>query len=226
VAADPARRRRSIELVVFLLLLVPGIVLASVGGESDETFVLASVATIVHDVALCALVLYFVWSGGQPISSIGWTSRHAGREIVLGLVLYPAMLVVLAIVSLLLGAIGVNTSPSHPGFLDPGTHAEVSLAAVLVAVVAIAEETVFRGYLLLRLRELTHGIVPAIVIASLLFAFGHTYEGMAGVLVVGLMGLVFALVYVWRKSLIAPIVMHALQDLLGIVIAPLLAARH
>ena len=58
-----------------------------------------------------------------------------------------------------------------------------------------------------------------------MFAFGHTYEGFAGVLIVGVMGVVFALVYVWRKSLVAPIVMHALQDLLGIVIAPWLLAH-
>jgi uncharacterized protein len=39
---------------------------------------------------------------------------------------------------------------------------------------------------------------------------------------VGAMGAVFALVYVWRGSLLAPIVMHFLQDFLGIVLVPLL----
>jgi membrane protease YdiL (CAAX protease family) len=213
------------ELVVFLLLLLPGIVLAQVSSASGDTFVLASIGTILHDIALGALVLFFVWSSGRPISAVGWTTRHLGREIGLGVILYPAMLVALALVSLAVRAIGIDTSPSHPGFLDPGTPAQVSLACVLVAVVAIAEETIFRGYLLLRLRELM-GIAPAIAIASAVFAFGHTYEGLAGVLIVGVMGVVFALVYVWRKSLVAPIVMHALQDLLGIVIAPWLLAHH
>jgi membrane protease YdiL (CAAX protease family) len=36
------------------------------------------------------------------------------------------------------------------------------------------------------------------------------------------MGLAFALVYLWRKSLVAPIVMHFLQDFIGIVLLPLL----
>jgi hypothetical protein len=43
----------------------------------------------------------------------------------------------------------------------------------------------------------------------------------AGVVTVGAMGLVFALVYMWRKSLVAPIVMHFLQDFIGIVLLPL-----
>ena len=39
------------------------------------------------------------------------------------------------------------------------------------------------------------------------------------------MGLFFALVYVWRGSLIAPIIMHFLQDFIGIVVLPLSGIR-
>ena len=42
---------------------------------------------------------------------------------------------------------------------------------------------------------------------------------------VGYMGLVFALVYLWRGSLAAPMVMHFCQDFLGVVAGPLLASR-
>jgi uncharacterized protein len=38
------------------------------------------------------------------------------------------------------------------------------------------------------------------------------------VVTVGFVGLVFALVCVWRKSLIAPMVMHFLQDFIVIVL--------
>ena len=39
---------------------------------------------------------------------------------------------------------------------------------------------------------------------------------------VGVMGAIFALIYMWRQSLVAPIVMHFLQDFIGIVLLPLL----
>ena len=39
------------------------------------------------------------------------------------------------------------------------------------------------------------------------------------------MGIVFALVYMWRQSLVASIVMHCLQDFIGIVLLPLLGKR-
>jgi membrane protease YdiL (CAAX protease family) len=42
---------------------------------------------------------------------------------------------------------------------------------------------------------------------------------------VGVMGVVFAVVYLWRGSLVAPMVMHFLQDFLAIVVLPLLVAK-
>jgi membrane protease YdiL (CAAX protease family) len=39
---------------------------------------------------------------------------------------------------------------------------------------------------------------------------------------VGCMGLTFALIYLWRGSLVAPVVMHFLQDFSGIILPALL----
>jgi membrane protease YdiL (CAAX protease family) len=42
---------------------------------------------------------------------------------------------------------------------------------------------------------------------------------------VGCMGIAFALVYLWRGSLVAPMVLHFLQDGAGIVLLPLLGLK-
>jgi membrane protease YdiL (CAAX protease family) len=57
------------------------------------------------------------------------------------------------------------------------------------------------------------------------FSLGHGYEGTAGVITVGVMGIVFAAVYLWRGSLVAPIAMHFLQDFMSIVLQPLLFGK-
>jgi len=101
---------------------------------------------------------------------------------------------------------------------------ELLLAIALVAVVALGEETIFRGYLILRLKAITTSPTAALLSATI-FSLGHGYEGSAGVVTVGVMGLVFALVYLWRQSLVAPIVMHFLQDFVGIVLLPLLKMK-
>lgn len=86
----------------------------------------------------------------------------------------------------------------------------------------MAEETIFRGYLILRFQALTISPTAAVLLSAFIFSLGHGYEGWAGVMIVGIMGVVLALVYLWRQSLIAPIVMHFLQDFLGIVFLSLL----
>ena len=60
------------------------------------------------------------------------------------------------------------------------------------------------------------------VLSAVVFALGHGYQGSAGAITVGAMGLAFALVYVWRRSLVAPVVMHFLQNFTVLVLLPAL----
>jgi membrane protease YdiL (CAAX protease family) len=59
-------------------------------------------------------------------------------------------------------------------------------------------------------------------LSAVVFSLGHGYEGAAGVVTVGAMGFALALVYLWRRSLAAPITMHFLQDFIAVILAPLL----
>ena len=62
----------------------------------------------------------------------------------------------------------------------------------------------------------------AIVLSTVVFAMGHGYEGEVGVAAVALLGLVFAVIYLGTGSLVAPIVMHFLQDFIAVVVVPLI----
>jgi membrane protease YdiL (CAAX protease family) len=81
---------------------------------------------------------------------------------------------------------------------------------------------IFRGYLIRRLQTATSSTAAAVLLSSVVFALGHGYEGSLGVVTVGVMGLIFSLVYLWRQSLVVPIVLHFLQDFLAIVLTPYL----
>ena len=63
--------------------------------------------------------------------------------------------------------------------------AEFLLATVLVIVVALAEETVFRGYLILRFKNVAANTSAAVLLSAVIFSLGHGYEGSAGVITVG-----------------------------------------
>jgi len=97
------------------------------------------------------------------------------------------------------------------------------LALLLVTVVAVSEETMFRGYLCLRLQGLTRNPVAAVLISSLLFALGHGYQGTTGLLAVGILGAALAVVYLWRGSLVAPMTIHFLQNFFAMLVLPRMA---
>lgn len=222
----PDRTRQLLELLVFLFLIVPSMVLAEFAyGQEKATFGLVAWATMLRDLALVCLILYFVWRSGEGIRALGWRFRR--RDILLGLVLFVPFTIVTGWLDSLFVAVGMSgPSPGHaPAYVKPSGGVDMVLALLLVVVVAISEETMFRGYLLLRMRGIGTSGLWAVILSSVIFALGHGYEGTAGVLTVGIMGAVFAVVYLWRRSLVAPMTMHFMQDFLGIVLLPLLGRR-
>jgi membrane protease YdiL (CAAX protease family) len=212
---------------VFLFLIVPSMALSFlVVKQGHLSFVLTAVATILRDLGLVGLILFFLWRNGEPVDSIGWTSRKIREEIALGLWLFVPLFYGMILLEQALQAIGLSAPAAPlPSFLAAKGMAQSLLASLLVIVVAAAEETIFRGYLILRLQAVTARPAAAVVLSAVIFALGHGYEGSAGVVTVGVMGLAFALVYLWRQSLVAPMVMHFLQDFIGIVLLPMLGMK-
>lgn len=220
----PSRKAIVLEVCVFLFLIVPSMVLSFfVGGEDKTGFVLLALSAIFRDLALLSLILFFAWRDQEPVRRLGLSARDLERNIVLGFALYVPFLLVIGLVEQLLTALGLS-QPSEPGpsYFRVGGQWELALAVVLVIVVAISEETIFRGYLIRRLQTATGSTAAAVLLSSVVFALGHGYEGSLGMISVGVMGLIFSLIYLWRQSLVVPMVLHFLQDFLAIVVAPYL----
>jgi membrane protease YdiL (CAAX protease family) len=216
-----------LEVSVFLFLIVPSMALSFFAiKQGNLSFVLTDVAIILRDLALVSLTLFFLYRNGEPVKLVGWTPKNIWKEILLGLGLFVPFFFGAGLLDSALRAVGFSAPLTpQPSFLTARSTTELLLALVLVVVVAVAEETIFRGYLILRFKAITASRVATVLLSAVIFSLGHGYEGTAGVITVGAMGVVFALVYMWRKSLVAPIVMHFLQDFIGIVLLPLLWIR-
>jgi membrane protease YdiL (CAAX protease family) len=216
-----------IEVAIFLFLIVPSMALSFLAVKQGSLgFVLVAVATILRDLALVSLILYFIWRNAEPLRAIGWTLKNAKKDLLLGAVLFLPFFVVTGLLEKVFQAMGFTVpSTPTPSFLHVHGAWEYVLGTVLVVIVAIGEETIFRGYLMLRIRAVTGSAAAAVLLSAFIFSLGHGYEGSAGVLTVGVMGAIFAVIYLWRQSLVAPIVMHFLQDFIGIVLLPLLASK-
>lgn len=217
------KTERLFESGAFLFLVVPSMFLSFlVVRQGNMGFVVTASATILRDLALATLIAYFLWRNDETREEIGWRFRGS-RDIVLGVLLFAVVFLAAGYVNQLLRSAGLShPATTQPRFLTAQGPAEYVLALLLVAVAAVAEEVIFRGYMILRFTEITGSTMAAIVLSTTIFALGHGYEGMAGMAVVAFLGLSFAVVYVWTGSLVAPIIMHFLQDFIGIIAVPLL----
>jgi uncharacterized protein len=221
------QKEHLLEVVVFLFLLVPSMVLSFfIIRQGSLGFVFTAVSVILRDLGLVSLILFFLWRNGEPLEALGWNFKNGWKDIPLGIGLFLPMSFAAGFLDQALQSAGFSAPATPlPSFLEARGQAEMLIAPFLVVVVAIAEETIFRGYLLLRFRNLDLGLPWAALLSAVIFSLGHGYEGTSGVVTVGAMGLTFAVIYLWRQSLVAPVVMHFLQDFIGIVLAPWLGLK-
>jgi len=223
----PNTREQFFEVSVFLFLILPSMVLSFfVVRQGTLGFVFTAFTVILRDLALVSLILFFLWRNREPLERLGWNFKNGWKDLALGAGLFIPLFFSVGLLDQLLRDMGFSAPATPlPSFLAAKGGAEIVLAAVLVVVVALAEEIIFRGYLLLRFQGLRLPPAWAALLSTFIFSLGHGYEGSSGLLTVGAMGLAFALVYLWRRSLMAPIIMHFLQDFISIVIPALLGLK-
>jgi membrane protease YdiL (CAAX protease family) len=77
----------------------------------------------------------------------------------------------------------------------------------------IVEEIVFRGFVLWYLTFFM-GLWPAVLVSSIAFGLGHSYQGFSGIIRTGLIGLAFGTLFVVSGSIWLPIIGHILVDVL------------
>ena len=84
---------------------------------------------------------------------------------------------------------------------------------------AFPEEVIWRGFLMTRLAEILGGSrsawSSALVASSALFGLAHLYQGAAGVLTIGVIGVVFGLAFLWVRNLWPLVVAHGLMHVIS-----------
>lgn len=223
---DPSRRVQALELGVFLFLIAPSLAFAYWSTQSGSlSFRVLAGMTILRDLSLLCLVLYFLWRNGEKPQQIGWTTARAGRDVLWGIALFFPLSLVTGWLEALFRQWGLSAPTTLPSFFDVRGAGDLLVAFLLVVTVAVVEESLFRGYLIRRLSAVSGSLPLAILLSAAIFSVGHHYEGGAGVLTAGIFGVIMAVVYRWRRSLVAPMVIHFLQDFTAIILLPLLANR-
>ncbi len=102
----------------------------------------------------------------------------------------------------------------------PRNRAETLRVALLGANAALTEEICFRLYVPLLFAVL--GVAPWIGFAASVLLFGamHRYQGWLGVVLTGLLGMMFAFAYLASSGLALPILLHLLLNWNGLILRP------
>lgn len=94
------------------------------------------------------------------------------------------------------------------------TGEKVSFAAVSITA-GVAEELVFRGFLIPALAVVTGSVWPAAIVSSAVFGLLHTYQGLIGSARAAVMGVGLATPYLVSGSLLPSMAAHAIFNIVA-----------
>lgn len=205
---------------VVLTVLLAGYVGAR-GDAVDEASlraVLPYLIAVNHTMAFGVLV-WLLRREGRTLWGIGWRldpGQSLWREVLWGLGLALAVYVLKEVGFDSIRALAAGNRPTFTSFFRFGwTPSELPLLAVATTLIAV-EESVYRGYGLEPLvRRL--GKSGGLVVMGMLFGLLHWGNGALAVLFTGAIGVIFGAFFLWRGTLPAVVVGHAVYNAMVIL---------
>jgi membrane protease YdiL (CAAX protease family) len=140
--------------------------------------------------------------------------RPRARDLLVALPVFAGIFALLA----LLGAILILLPSAQRSLFTTGFRWKLEDARLIPLVLPFClvtgyrEELFFRSYLLTRFRQLQLPVFLGIGMSTLLFAIGHTYQGVAGLAVALIQGLYFSILFVRFKNIHPLAVAHGLYN--------------
>ncbi|HEY7805801.1 MAG TPA: type II CAAX endopeptidase family protein [Croceibacterium sp.] len=104
--------------------------------------------------------------------------------------------------------------------LLPRNRRETWMAVPLSLNAGISEELCFRLALPLLITASTGSAIAGLALAAVIFGLMHRYQGWKGIAMTTLVGAFFTWVYIASGSLVKPMVLHVLVDLIALVVRP------
>jgi membrane protease YdiL (CAAX protease family) len=180
----------------------------------DDQFSLSFVVTmsLADTVLLIALMVVLTRAHGESVRELWVGRRPMFREVVLGLALVPSifLMVVVLLNGLRLLAPSLHNVETNPMEQLASGGALNAAAFGLVAIFAGGvREELQRAFLLRRFELHLGGARVGVIVLSVAFGLGHALQGWDAAITTGALGAVWALIYLRRRSSVAPLVSHA-----------------
>ncbi len=205
------------QLLLSALLLMAGLAATSGDGLSFR-FVVA--LSLLDTAVVLGLVGLFLKARGESVREVLVGRMALAPEVTRGLALLPVVFGVVLVGGLVIQHIApqlrnVEENPLQ-AMLDSPTR--LAIFAVVVVVAGGLREEVQRAFILHRFRQDLGGAWVGLILFSVAFGLGHQMQGYDAGILTGLLGLLWGVVYLVRQSIVAPVVSHALFNLIQLAI--------
>ena len=203
-------------MVAVVLVLFVGMRPFDSDGISLEFFATLSLL----DTALVTLMIrMFLYLSGEETRDVFIGTRPVKGEILRGLLLLPVVFVAVTAIVLGLRALfpGLHTVQENPYMSFMRSPLESTIFIVVVVLAGGIREEVQRAFILHRFEQRLGGIYVGLVLFSLAFGAFHINEGLDASIAVGLLGLLWGLIYIKRRSAVMGMVNHASFDVAQIL---------
>jgi membrane protease YdiL (CAAX protease family) len=175
--------------------------------------------SLLDTIVLLGLVLLFLRAHGDRPRDVFFGGRRAAREALIGL---PLILIALVVGTAVLAGIqrfipALHTVPHNPLEELLRTPRDAGLFALVAVFAGGVREELQRAFLLCRFQRWLGGGAIGVVVTSVAFGGGHLIQGADAAIATGLLGAFWGLIYLRRRSAVAPLVSHSGFNLMQIV---------
>jgi len=197
------------QLVIGSALHVAGVPLVNPAGGFSLPFIMA--LSLGNALVVVALMIVLTRAQGLSPSDLWLGHRPVMREVRYGVLLIPVVFVLVVVLlnamrALAPGLHNVQVNPLEQLASTPGAAAMFAVVAILAGGVL---EEMQRAFLLHRFEQHLGGVRVGIVVLSIGFGLGHRVQGWDAVIGTGVLGAFWAVLYVRRRSVLAPMVSHS-----------------
>jgi membrane protease YdiL (CAAX protease family) len=188
----------------------------------ESTAQFALLAYTVGQVVAALVLICFVKRGGLGFRDIGFSGRLTGQGAILALAGWFIAFWLYYAVEKSLSLAGIKMFWNESGFFALDSVWRVVIVVVATLVVApLAEEMIYRGYvlqaLLARLRKPVAAVLSALVFASI-----HVGMGPGFAIYIFLGALILAYLYVKFRNVYACVLMHLMNNVVAYIVIPLM----
>jgi len=171
----------------------------------------------IRAVTTLGLVGAFVWFRRESFRAVGLSKRGLALDGIIGAALTLAIYGIILTTLFFLAHVWPNSSrqlnKNALVLLDLLPSAGPLAFFAMAATIGLYEELLFRGFIMPRLRRATGSWLMAVLLSSTIFTALHAMDQTpAALILVAILSISLSIITIWRRSIVAAIVAHALFD--------------